>query len=61
MKLGPLIIGRVCQYLTHSRPDPPKKLRNLKLDVIVIDMGYDSMELICANYYLYILVCSGPQ
>ena len=25
----------------HSGPDLPKMLRNLKLDVIVIDMGYD--------------------
>ena len=28
----------------HSRPDLPKMWRNLKIDVIVIDRGYDSME-----------------
>ena len=30
--------------MPHSRPDPPKMERNLKLDAIVKDMGYDSME-----------------
>ena len=28
----------------HTQPLPPKMFRNLKLNVIVIDMGYDSME-----------------
>ena len=49
MKIGPLNIGKVCQLPSHTRPELPKMSWNLKLDVIVIYMGYYSMELMCAN------------
>ena len=36
--------SQLAGWPAHSRPDLPKMWRNLKIDVIVIDRGYDSME-----------------